>query len=606
MFNFWGTTLVDPASTSHSSTRGLMPSIVGGLEENMTALKGKIQRQTQNKYTLWRVETCGSSANTIAVVTATQGRIDACIFAVGSYIAGDQAFFNELSLMNRQPEEHSLFLPMKAQEASREQIRHHAPLPYYLPSSVDKEQFLTTACHQKMSDQGVECLHEYEDRCLQSLHCLLITRRVHGNPVRAIFLEPVLAGNGGMLSYRCLKILAHLAEVHDFVFIIDEILTFGRTGHDSGLYSMEYFPDEMHKRVSMIIIGKWIGHGCILRRMTAIEQSSKKKKARTKSQTVGRKTKPMKPELAASMSRVVSTRPNTFLLNKTWDDVFSKTQLIAPWRETILHFVGVLNPDDHWGIGLLIFIAGKLKNKSGIMNGLQSRLLPKINHETNRVKVGAILMGISKSSFSPMPQWSRENLNQALVQSILEYCFPAGGTTMSISEKIVYNICIEYQKMGVFCRDKDDIKATQKKLDAYDATVDDILASVVRTMQGDFQSVTTRKQRQPKFEIIQALNKMKDHREVMIHQKTKATRMAVWRAGPLMVYWQLLLDLDPVSLTEEEEDEEGEIGDSISCPCGCCELFRQVTFPPKERDASRKRPLSPVEDRDNDKKPAAK
>jgi adenosylmethionine-8-amino-7-oxononanoate aminotransferase len=55
--------------------------------------------------------------------------------------------------------------------------------------------------------------------------------------------------------------LAILSKMHDFYFIIDEIITAGRTG--TILYTLQ-MPKEFIDRVMYIALGKWLGRGAVL------------------------------------------------------------------------------------------------------------------------------------------------------------------------------------------------------------------------------------------------------------------------------------------------------------------------------------------------------
>ena len=70
-------------------------------------------------------------------------------------------------------------------------------------------------------------LRQYEDECLEHLHILCLYNKVMKNKVTCILMEITLASNGSTLSDRALTILGELARIHDFVIVVDEIMTGG-------------------------------------------------------------------------------------------------------------------------------------------------------------------------------------------------------------------------------------------------------------------------------------------------------------------------------------------------------------------------------------------
>jgi hypothetical protein len=187
LFNSWGTTLIDPVISSKSGTRGSQPNTVSDNNQNKQILENKVTSLTKHKFTLFRVESCGSTANTLAILESTCGDSQACLFAVGSYIAGDKGYFNSISLNSKQMDRHGPVLPQKSCDATPLQVRTHVALPYYIPSCQDKEVFVAGKFRHDIADNGTECLNYYEDKCLMSLHLVLLHRRIMKKPVRVFF-----------------------------------------------------------------------------------------------------------------------------------------------------------------------------------------------------------------------------------------------------------------------------------------------------------------------------------------------------------------------------------------------------------------------------------
>ena len=236
---------------------------------------------------------------------------------------------------------------MKLTSVTREQISSHVPLPYYIPPNFRKNDFLKNPERTYTSEDVVGCLNHYEDKCLSAIHSLCIYRRIQGNPIKAIFFEPVLAGCGAILSRRCYKILASLAKAHGFKFIVDEVMTFGRLGYSSGFYSIEHFPKEMHQYVSMITIGKWMGAALLLQR-------------------VGDEMFDLEDD-----GRQPSTKINLSQMSLVINSVCEKFAHIQETRQMVLNHLGVNDHDVTWGDGLLIFLPGYLNNYEGPTNGMK-------------------------------------------------------------------------------------------------------------------------------------------------------------------------------------------------------------------------------------------
>ena len=63
LFNFWGTTIIDPAVSGQSSTRGIDAATLGDKSSKFESLNNKFRELTSHYYKLLRVESCGSTAN---------------------------------------------------------------------------------------------------------------------------------------------------------------------------------------------------------------------------------------------------------------------------------------------------------------------------------------------------------------------------------------------------------------------------------------------------------------------------------------------------------------------------------------------------------------
>ena len=74
-------------------------------------------------------------------------------------------------------------------------------------------------------------------------------------------MEITLASNGSTVSDRALTILGELAHLHEFGFVVDEIMTGGCT--KTMLSTMEK-PKIFQKSVEFITMGKWLKCGMVL------------------------------------------------------------------------------------------------------------------------------------------------------------------------------------------------------------------------------------------------------------------------------------------------------------------------------------------------------
>ena len=81
------------------------------------------------------------------------------------------------------------------------------------------------------------------------------------NEVTCILIEITLASNGSTVSDCALTILGHLAHLHDFGIVVDEIMT---GGHTQTMLSTMEKPKIFQKSVEFISMGKWLKCGMLL------------------------------------------------------------------------------------------------------------------------------------------------------------------------------------------------------------------------------------------------------------------------------------------------------------------------------------------------------
>jgi hypothetical protein len=231
--NEWGCALVGCSNNKRKSTSG-----------DSRNLRDKIATTFSNKWVFAKVMSCGTDANMWAVMSATNGDTNSLLVAAGSYVAGDNGPMqiwstSTLSLQHGIP---GLAHPS---EVTHPYTRKHiVALPYCIPGVLSEQSQKT-----------------YENECIEKLHLRCLVAKVKDSPYKCIMLELMLASNGASLSDRCLTMLANLATCFGIIFIIDEIMTAGRTGT---MLMLQSKPTSFSNRVSHVTLGKWTQKGIVL------------------------------------------------------------------------------------------------------------------------------------------------------------------------------------------------------------------------------------------------------------------------------------------------------------------------------------------------------
>ena len=192
-----------------------------------------------------KLTTNGSDANLYAVTTQTQGNTSGCLVACGSYVSGDsgplQSWSTSAFDIGSGP---SGIISPEDQRITPFTLEHTIALPYFIEGT--------------MCDDD-RC--KYENECLEYLHILCLYNKVLKKKVTCILMDITLASNGSTVSDRALTILGHLAHLHDFGIVVDEIMTGGRT--KTMLSTMEK-PKIFQKSVEFITMGKLLKCGMVL------------------------------------------------------------------------------------------------------------------------------------------------------------------------------------------------------------------------------------------------------------------------------------------------------------------------------------------------------
>ena len=231
--NAWGCFLFPEEKTQQSASN----------HDNSVTDLGKLQKlvnKTCKPYQFVNTFASGSQAMQWCMTTATFMRIDSLLVGCGNYISGD----NMAILQNLSSLEHTKdgVGRIQTENMHREGINHTTALPYYI-------------------DCEDETWKELEKDCLDEIHSRCLYAKTQDTPIQVIVLELILASTGAMLSKFFLKDFAKLSTHHNFVFIVDEVLTSGRTG--TVLYTQQ-MPEEFQKRVYFIAMGKWLGMGVVV------------------------------------------------------------------------------------------------------------------------------------------------------------------------------------------------------------------------------------------------------------------------------------------------------------------------------------------------------
>lgn len=239
--NSWGCHLTTSSNGDFRRSRGT-DSATDKYAFNI--FKETIRMQFNGKYVLTRVVSCGSDANLDAIMSRTGGDTNRCGIGTGSYVSGDNGVLQSWSTSHYYTKEGPATISNPSEIKNTFTKTHSIPLPYSVEGVMDHEDLI-----------------RYENECLQRVHVQCLLARIKGQPYKCILLELMLCGNGAILSDRALKILGKLAEIHDFTFIVDEIMTGGRTGT---MLLLETKPKMFADRVSHVTLGKWLQAGLVL------------------------------------------------------------------------------------------------------------------------------------------------------------------------------------------------------------------------------------------------------------------------------------------------------------------------------------------------------
>lgn len=332
--NEWGTKLCLERSMDRSRGRGS-----GANDSKKSAsdeLKSLMRTASLDKYKLEKLQCCGSDANLWAVMDITQGNPILCMFACGSYVASDGGPIQSWSTSDFSYHAPLTWI-MSPKKSSDFAQKTGIALPYHLP-----------CCN--CCDGDIDQWNNLENECLDEIHYRCLESRLGGYPLKAMFMELVLAGSGGLLSPRFLRYLGILGKHHGFYVVVDEIMTAGRCNDISFLLT-QTTPIEFQDIVSHITLGKWTGVGIVLKKCNILENQYAQLASR------------------GDLQQIDTT--NAVICVKTILAIM-KTKKTEQRRSYVLEKIRV-DPSTSWGLGLLIFCE---KRRSDLAAGLKSRFLP--------------------------------------------------------------------------------------------------------------------------------------------------------------------------------------------------------------------------------------
>jgi len=331
--NNWGVNLCIPEKYGRSLRPTPEQKVVGSSEKSISSVLPSLLAVETNLFVFERVCICGSQANSWAIDDATDNNASLCLFAAGSYVAGDASALQSYSTSDFAPRD-ELALIMAPDDMMKQKCRTNTvPFPYFIPGVVSRQELM-----------------KYEDDCLEAIHIRLSWAKMRRTPYKAIFLELMLAGNGAVLSNRALVALSRLATFHNLCVIVDEIMTGGRTGQ---MFYLNKKPVSFQNVVTHITFGKWLKLGMIFM-----------------SKRWAEKRKELYPFTARGAS--------TFLCADEaiahWRTIKSCMKDVPLKREQVLKKLR-LKEEDVWGEGLIIF--GPTRRET--LHGLKCRYLPTIH-----------------------------------------------------------------------------------------------------------------------------------------------------------------------------------------------------------------------------------
>jgi len=207
--NDWGVQFCLTDSKRRSVHSPVLPRVLVNGQDSFTTIAGLVATES-DKFIFERLAVSGSQANSWCVDDATNHTAELCLFAAGSFAAGDSSALQSFASSQHHVGDDLSFVSTPDEVLSAGARRNTVALPCHIPGAMDLKK-----------------LKKCEDDCLEALHIRLCWAKMSGKPHVSLFLELILAGNGASLSNRTLVALGKLAKHHGLGVIVDEIVTGG-------------------------------------------------------------------------------------------------------------------------------------------------------------------------------------------------------------------------------------------------------------------------------------------------------------------------------------------------------------------------------------------
>lgn len=344
----------------------------------------------------------GTCANERAMSIATDAHIDRCLIAMGSYVGGAPPLENLTS--TNHVANWQLSLVKDPDECTNDAKRQTVALPYHVPNS-------------KLTEED---LVEHENKCLDALVEKLILAKLCGKGYRALLLEYILSGSGGILSDAFLKMLGPVLQRFGVIVIADEIMTGGRVGPMMAMTSS--LPKEFVDSIGYITFGKCLGCGMVLERVSVYDHNKGR----------GTSTELCNGEAILKFKAITERLQKGFIETK-------KNKVLLKLRLTD-------DSEDIWGRGLLMFTS---KCRSSILRCLKNCLLPRLeDNKKTKLQLGCKATKwtrsvVNKCLFNSARQWmlktreyEREQLESPYLLSLARYIATKPSQTTICPEQL--------------------------------------------------------------------------------------------------------------------------------------------------------------------------
>ena len=357
--NNWGLQLCHPINKTSSAGRKAATSQQqsdGFDDHSVSALKDVVRATLDKEFELVKVASCGSDANLFALIEASNGNLNRCMVACGSYVAGTNGGLQSWSTSSFAVQYGPVVITHPSLVSSDFTRSNTVALPYHIFGLLPSQE-----------------IRAYEDEVLLELHIRCLIARMNNAPFKTLLMELCLAGSGARLSDRALTRIAYLSTHHGFSILLDEIMTGGRTGEMLMVFKT---PAAFRNCVKFVTMGKWTGAGLVLAREASDWNDN---------------------------PRGTSTKINCELPLQRWKTACEFLDRAAERRSQVLRHVKV-DESQAWGIGAMVYVP---KRRADLSRGLKNRLLPILNGNQ-----------IDNFRMTKRNDWSKEKINELVMVGV--------------------------------------------------------------------------------------------------------------------------------------------------------------------------------------------